>query len=534
MWTKSAPTTPFGSGTAVAAGLRECRAHRCLLRASRSHPHRCEALPERAAVLSRTDRLVAAGLFASLLLANCWLSGGSAVTDSSLPFDDVATSDVIRTIVGGGGPPLRRPHDLRAVQDGLAVLYPPPMAAVWTKGGQPTPEAVAAVLLLQDAGTQGLVADDYDAPWLRQTLDAISRDASSGSVERALFDTALSVEVLRFLRAVHRGRVRPEDVGFAYHSDMDYAELAARLQQALGSGGVAALLADLEPRYPQYARLKQALARYRQTPSSPETEGRIRQLELAMERLRWLPHAPEGRFLVANVPAFRLVAFSSVRDARPALQMAIVVGKAARTETPLFADELTHVLFRPSWYPPPSILRKEIVPILRRDPGYLRREHMDVVAATSDNSPALAWTPNTLDRLRSGQLALRQNPGPHNALGLVKFVFPNEYRVYMHDTPAHSLFARKRRDFSHGCIRVERPAELAEFVLSGTPGWTLERIGGAMRGTRTIRAEVVAPIPVFVFYTTAIVRADGTVEFFDDIYGLDGRLARALTAVGGP
>jgi murein L,D-transpeptidase YcbB/YkuD len=253
-----------------------------------------------------------------------------------------------------------------------------------------------------------------------------------------------------------------------------------------------------------------------------------------LERLRWLPHAPEGRFLVANVPAFRLVAFSSARDPRPALQMAIVVGKSARTETPLFADELTHVIFRPSWYPPPSILRNEIVPRVRRDPGYLRREDMDVVAATSENSPALAWTANTLERLHAGQLALRQNPGPQNSLGLVKFVFPNDYRVYMHDTPTRSLFARERRDFSHGCIRVERPAQLAEFVLSRQPGWTLEKIEAAMRGPRTARVNVGSPIPVFIFYTTAIVRADDTVEFFDDIYGLDARLDRALTRPGAP
>jgi len=188
------------------------------------------------------------------------------------------------------------------------------------------------------------------------------------------------------------------------------------------------------------------------------------------------------------------------------------------------------VLFRPSWYPPPSILRNEIVPRLRRDPGYLRREHMDIVAAAAGGSPALPPTAANLEKLRSGRLAVRQNPGPHNALGLVKFVFPNDYRVYMHDTPARSLFARERRDFSHGCIRVERPAELAEFVLAQQPGWPLQRIEAAMNGTRTLRADVAPAMPVFVFYTTAIVRAGDTVEFFDDLYGLDARLDRALAA----
>jgi murein L,D-transpeptidase YcbB/YkuD len=251
---------------------------------------------------------------------------------------------------------------------------------------------------------------------------------------------------------------------------------------------------------------------------------------LALERLRWLPRPTSGPFLVANVPAYRLVAFRSAADAAPALQMSIVVGRAARTQTPLFADELSSVIFRPYWYPPPSIIRNEIVPALARDPRYLDRERMDLVAPTSDRSPTVGPTQDTLSQLRSGRLALRQQPGAHNALGLVKFVFPNDYRVYMHDTPARTLFARPRRDFSHGCIRVERPADLAAFVLAGQPGWTPDGIAAAMTGDRTIHVSVSPPIPVFIFYTTAIVRADETVEFFDDVYGLDARLERELAA----
>jgi len=286
---------------------------------------------------------------------------------------------------------------------------------------------------------------------------------------------------------------------------------------------------DLEPAFAQYRRLKLALVHHReQARSGSLSPDRVRQIELALERLRWLPHAPPGPFLVANVPAFRLVAFRSAADERPALQMGIVVGRAARTETPLFADELRYLIFRPFWYPPTSIIRKEIVPVLGRDPGYLERERMELVAATDDASPALPRTPENLALLRSGRLWLRQVPGSHNALGRVKFVFPNDYRVYMHDTPAQALFGRKRPDFSHGCIRVEQPAALAEFVLSQQPGWTRERIEAAMNGAHTRRVEVVPPIPVMIFYTTVIVRADDAIEFFDDIYGLDTVLERAL------
>ena len=414
----------------------------------------------------------------------------------------------------------------------LAALYSPAPVPVWMDHGRPTSEANTAVALLTHADDDGLVPEDYDAPWLAQQQVALTSNPAT-TTELALFDVSLSTELLRYLQALHQGRVRPPDVGFAYHHDIEGTDLGERLRLALAAGCVEKLAAELEPRFAQYTRLKRTLAAYRRH-DGPGPRARVRKLELALERLRWLPHAPEGRFLVANVPAFRLVAFRSATDERPALQTEIVVGRAARTQTPVFADELTHVLFRPCWYPPPSIIRNEILPALARSAGYLQRERMDIVAVTDDSSPALPITARNLHLLRSGRLALRQRPGPHNALGLVKFVFPNDYRVYMHDTPARSLFERQRRDFSHGCIRVKDPARLAEFVLSEAPGWTAARITAAINGTRTIRADVVPPIPVFIFYTTAIVRADDTPEFFDDIYGLDAVLDRALTAAARP
>lgn len=474
----------------------------------------------------RPDR--GARLLVALLLASCGIGEGRARSDDPPPPE--AVSQALRAILDGGGPPLHRPAHRGPVEDGLATLYAPAADAVWTRAGRPTAQAAAAVRAIEEASANGLRPEDYDAAWLRGRLDGLSAGPAAPPAELAVFDAALSVEALRYLRALHGGRVRPTDVGFVYHVDLQGADLGERLRRALAEEGVERLAADLEPRFAQYGRLKNALARHRALPSDPSAREGVRKIELALERLRWLPHAPDGPFLVANVPAFRVVAFRSRDDERPALQMAIVVGKAARTQTPLFSGELSSVLFRPPWYPPPSILRNEILPRLGRDPGYLRREHMDIVAAASDGSPALPPTAANLARLRSGRLALRQNPGPHNALGLVKFVFPNDYRVYMHDTPARSLFARERRDFSHGCIRVERPAELAEFVLAAQPGWTRDRIEAAMNGTRTLRVEVAPAIPVFVFYTTVIVRADDTVEFFDDIYGLDALLDRALAA----
>jgi L,D-transpeptidase YcbB len=255
-------------------------------------------------------------------------------------------------------------------------------------------------------------------------------------------------------------------------------------------------------------------------------EDRVLQIELALERLRWLPR-PRGPFLVVNVPAFRLVAFRSPEHDAPALQMPVVVGRAARTRTPLFAAEMKDVVFRPYWYPPDSIMKGEILPRLLKHPGYLAENDMEIVAGFGVGARPLPPDAGTLEGLRNGTLRLRQRPGAKNSLGLVKFDFPNDYTVYMHGTPAPELFARTRRDFSHGCVRVADPAALAGFVLD-QPAWTRERIEAAMGGAETVRVPLARPVSVFVFYTTAIVRSEGTVAFFEDVYGEDRRLARAL------
>lgn len=253
---------------------------------------------------------------------------------------------------------------------------------------------------------------------------------------------------------------------------------------------------------------------------------RVLRIELALERLRWLPR-PSGPFLVVNVPAFRLVGFRSPAERAPALQMSVIVGRAARTRTPLFVAEMKEVVFRPYWYPPDSIMKGEILPRLLKQPHYLAENDMEIVASFGENARPLQLDAGTLEGLRNGTLRLRQRPGPKNSLGLVKFNFPNDYSVYMHGTPAPELFTRTRRDFSHGCVRVADPEALAGFVLDD-PAWTRERVEAAMNGAETERVSLARPVSVFVFYTTAIVRSDGTVAFFEDVYGEDRRLARAL------
>jgi murein L,D-transpeptidase YcbB/YkuD len=259
---------------------------------------------------------------------------------------------------------------------------------------------------------------------------------------------------------------------------------------------------------------------------------RVRQLELALERLRWLPPIGRQRFVVVNIPAFRLFAFDSAGGLGvPALSMRVIVGKALDKQTPVLYEQMRYIELRPYWNVPRSILTEEIIPILRRDSAYLSRNDMELVGAgdlTADASVSVS----VLERLAAGELRVRQRPGPANALGLLKFVFPNSAGVYMHGTPQPELFAHTRRDFSHGCIRVEDPTALAAWVLRDRPEWPRERIEAAQTGPTTLRAMLTRPMPVVVFYTTAVASPDGVVWFYSDIYGHDRTLDEALR--GGP
>lgn len=256
---------------------------------------------------------------------------------------------------------------------------------------------------------------------------------------------------------------------------------------------------------------------------------RVRLLELALERLRWLPLPPDGPLVVVNVAGFRLWALDrSGGTFAPGPAMKVVVGKALCSRTPVFGEEMTHLVFRPYWNVPPSIARRETLPAARRDPGYLDANDMELVAGERDDSPVVPATPDNLERVGSGGLRIRQRPGPGNALGRVKFVFPNDRNVYLHDTPARGAFALERRDLSHGCVRVAEPAALAEWALRGGPGWTRERVEQAMGEGPPRRVDLPRPIPVLLVYATAIADARGNAAFFDDVYGLDRELEESL------
>jgi L,D-transpeptidase YcbB len=256
---------------------------------------------------------------------------------------------------------------------------------------------------------------------------------------------------------------------------------------------------------------------------------RVRQIELALERLRWLPDLPPGPVVAVNVPSFKLWAFNDPRQPGSTdLETNVVVGRATTTPTPVFMQDMHYVEFSPYWNVPTSILRKEIIPRLRRDPGYLAHEDLEFVGRHGKVSTEVS--DGTLSAALAGHLRLRQRPGPKNALGGIKFVLPNAMNIYLHDTPAQDLFERARRDFSHGCIRVAGAGALARFVLSDQAEWTSARIEEAMGSGRRQIVRLSRPIPVVIFYTTVVVERDGRVLFPPDIYGYDLPLERALAA----
>jgi murein L,D-transpeptidase YcbB/YkuD len=253
---------------------------------------------------------------------------------------------------------------------------------------------------------------------------------------------------------------------------------------------------------------------------------RVRQLQFSLERWRWLPHGIATPLIAVNVPAFRLYGFDEPHHI--GLKMNVVVGKAMRSETPAFIGSMTYLVFRPDWGVPPVIVRKEILPPLQKDPSYLSKNGYDLFDVSGKVLNSGQVTPDEIELLRAGKLSVRQRPGPKNALGSVKFMFPNTYLVYLHDTPKTELFSRSRRDFSYGCIRVQDPPALAAWVLQSKPEWTPERIQAAMNGEKSVQVNLSSPIPVLILYATARVDEEGRVDFYDDIYGHDAKLAQAL------
>ena len=227
----------------------------------------------------------------------------------------------------------------------------------------------------------------------------------------------------------------------------------------------------------------------------------IRKIIINMERARWVPLDLKSHYLIVNIPSFTLYAYDAdtIR-----FTMNVVVGKDVH-KTVLFSGDIKYIVFSPYWDIPPSILKNEILPGIRKDPNYLKRNNME-------------WVGNRV----------RQKPGPKNSLGLVKFLFPNSYNIYMHDTPAKSLFEKSARAFSHGCIRLGEPEKLADYLLREDPQWTAEKINKAMHAGVEKYVTLKDPVPVYIGYLTAFVDNQGRINFRDDVYKRDAALEKTL------
>lgn len=457
--------------------------------------------------------------------------------------------------------------------------------------GTPSPAATRALALLADAPSEGLRAEDYAAAQLAAQSGAlVHQDAGAATAFARALDSAVDryLSDLNRGRIEPRAlgfRLAPRAAPVAAPADFEAAprlrpslaqytllrEQLARYRALAADPALAPPVlkttlrpGDSDPALPALARWLAALgdlpaqadapgSRYdgalvdavqhfqrrhglaadgvlgRATRAALATplQHRVRQIELAMERLRWL--APlQGRFIAINIPSFQLWAVDGA-SAGPPVAMGVIVGRALNTRTPVLQGEIRHLIFRPYWNVPRSILLKELLPALRADPARLQKDALEIVRGSTDEAPVQAFSEAALDELQRGTLRLRQRPGPKNSLGLVKFVFPNDDDIYLHGTPAQGLFQRDRRDFSHGCVRVEDPLALAEWVLGEQGGWPRERIQAAMAADRPATVRLDRPLPVLLFYTTAVVLPQtGELHFADDIYGHDARLAQAL------
>ena len=349
-------------------------------------------------------------------------------------------------------------------------------ALLWSDGTKPNDRFAALSRACAHAGEDGLEPADYQPG----TFDAAH--AADGDVRATYVFFQYAIDL-------SRGTIDPEVINHDWHPTPRSVKIDAALDDARESGDVAAALQKLAPHTPQYLGLKHQLA------ACPDDRCRLT-VSMNMDRWRWLPDDLGSRYLIVNIPAFRL---DAIEDGKSVLEMKVVTGKKDNP-TPVLADEMTSVVFSPTWNIPEDIVTREIQPKVAKDPDYLSRNNMEVD-----------------DKGR-----YRQLPGKGNSLGSVKFLFPNHFNVYLHDTPSKNLFERIERDYSHGCVRVEEPLVLAKYVLRDQPEWTEDRIKAAMDSGVEQSVKLKQPLPIYLVYFTAW-EENGTLRTVADVYGHDRR-----------
>ncbi|MGO4388166.1 murein L,D-transpeptidase [Microvirga sp. 2YAF29] len=439
----------------------------------------------------------------------------------------------------------------------------------WVHDGAWTPAAQAVAARLKDADEDGLVSADYPLPDFR-----LRKDASPTQWAEA--DLKLSASVIRYARDARGGRIEPSRLSALATPKLELPEAGEVLAKVSIAKDAGAALATYNPPHEGYRALKERLAKLRANhPSQPSvrlpkgptlrvgmkdprvplirarfnltkdsnetvydervasavaafqkekglpTNGVLnaqtvaalsgpsvaaREAELIanMERWRWLPQDLGSRHIMVNVPEFRL---QFLDNGRTVHQTRVIVGKE-QSQTPIFSESMKYLVVNPSWTIPPSIMKKEILPGLAQDPYYAARKGYKVIR-------------------RGNNISVQQPPGERNALGYVKFMFPNNHAVYLHDTPNRNLFSAARRAFSHGCVRVDKPFELADEIFAKDGKWTGEKLRGLVgKGERYVNLS--QPLPVHLTYFTLAVDEKGELKSFNDLYGLDRKVRAAL------
>ncbi len=364
---------------------------------------------------------------------------------------------------------------------------------VWSDGAHPRGTLDGLIAALRAADQDGLEPGDYHV----DELDA-ARRASLNADKAMDLDLRATYTYLRYASDLSHGTIDPEDINADWHATPRTIYLRDALQAGLAGNSIGPSLAGLAPHSAQYLGLKHQLMLARQKQDTPAVD----QIVMNMERWRWLPDDLGPRYLLVNIPAFRL---DAIEDGKSVLDMKVVTGKKT-SPTPVLSDRMTSVVFSPYWNIPQDIVQKEILPKIAKDPAYLDKNNME--ADEKGN--------------------YRQRPGKGNSLGQVKFLFPNHYNVYLHDTPAQSLFERIERDFSHGCVRLDEPMKLAQYVLRGQPEWTDEKITAAMQAGTERAVPLKQPLPIYLVYFTAW-EEDGVLKTVPDVYGIDRRHTAAAS-----
>jgi murein L,D-transpeptidase YcbB/YkuD len=428
-------------------------------------------------------------------------------------------------------------------------------APLWIQSGGVKDRATALLAALDSAPTHALKTDRYPLDSIHRVVDAQKIDSGAKAADIANADVALTAAYVGYASDMLVGQVDPRTVSQSWYIPARPAAVDSALVHTLEDSSMSLGLEAMAPQDSEYAVLRKDYVLYRgfaaqggwpetyqgvskaELRSRLEAEGyvisgdsvvsalkrwqerhdlapdgkigkatfaalnvtadeRVEQIATNLERHRWLPRALGQRYVYVNVPSFRLDAYDS---GQRALSMRVIVGADYKEKsTPVFSDVMRTVVFRPYWRPTKDIITKEILPKIKTDTTFLRRNDME-------------WA------TESGTRVLRQRPGPRNSLGLVKFLFPNDYNIYLHDTNEKSLFGKSVRAESHGCIRVQHPDSLAEFVL----GWTADSVTAAMQAGKDNRAVTLPQkLPVYIVYFTAYAR-DGDLHFANDVYKRD-------------